>query len=375
MIPRTLLTVIKNNLYKGKVILLLGPRQVGKTTLVSKLQSQINKNALNLNGDDADTRELFKDSNATTLKALIGNKELIIIDEAQRIENIGVTLKILVDNFPDQQVIATGSSSFELRDKVNEPLTGRKYEYKLFPLSFNELCQYSSLIEETRQLEHRLIYGYYPEVTTKPDEARDLLALLTDSYLYKDILGYKKIKKPEKIEKLLQALALQLGSEVSYNEIGQMVGADNETVENYINILEKAFVIFRLKTLCRNKRNEIKKSRKIYFYDNGIRNAIINNFNPISLRQDIGGLWENFLINERLKRNNYNKIYNNYYFWRTHSKTEIDFIEERDGKFFAFEFKWNTKHKKIRAFNTFSTSYPNTTFEIITPENFHNFIM
>ncbi len=374
MINRILLDKINNDLFKGKTLVLLGARQTGKTTLLSELSSKTSEPILFLSGDDSDTREMFVEANATKMASIIGNYKLVIIDEAQRIHNIGLSLKIINDNFLKVQVIATGSSAFELTDKINEPLTGRKFEYQLYPFSFEELSNNTSNLVERRSLEQRLIYGSYPEVVVNPDRAKTLLKLLAESFLYKDVLTYERIKKPEKVEKMVQALALQMGSEVNYHEIGKMIGADNETVESYINILEKAFIIFRLTSFSRNKRNELKKSRKLYFYDNGIRNAIINNFNPLSLRQDVGSLWENYLVMERVKYNHYHEVYCNYHFWRTHTQTEIDFIEERDGKLFAFEFKWNPKHRKIRSFQSFALAYPNSQFEVITPENYEGFV-
>ncbi len=306
---------------------------------------------------------------------LIGTTNLLIIDEAQRIENIGVTLKILHDNFSDLKIIATGSSSFELTDRINEPLTGRKLEYSLFPLSFREMVEHTSLLEESRLVEERMRYGYYPEVVTNPDYKQELLKTLADSYLYKDVLSYQSIKKPEKVEKLVQALALQIGSEVSYNELGQMIGADNETIEKYINILEKAYVVFRLPSLSRNLRNELKKSRKIYFYDLGIRNAVINNYNPLALRNDLGALWENFLVAERFKLNSNMGRNCNCFFWRTTAQAEIDYIEERDGQLFAFELKWNAKKSAKNPPTAFIKGYPTAEFQSVSHDNFSAFLL
>jgi len=373
MINRIIEKNIHQRLHKGKVILLLGARQVGKTTLVKKIINQYHNQALYLSGDEIDIREMLSNASSTQLKSVLGKNRLVIIDEAQRIPNIGITLKIMVDNFPDIQVIATGSSSFELADKIKEPLTGRKYEYTLFPLSYKEMVNHTSEIEENRLIEHRLIYGYYPEVVIKTGEEKETLRLLSESYLYKDIFTLETIKKPAILEKLIQALSLQLGNEVSYHEIGQLIGIDNQTVEKYIGLLEKAFIIFRLSSLSRNVRNELKKSRKIYFIDNGIRNAVIKNFNPLSLRQDTGALWENFLISERMKANHYSGRWVNQYFWRTHAQQEIDYIEEYDGKLHAYEFKWNPT-KRYRIPKTFLNAYPESETAIITKENFVDFI-
>lgn len=373
MIPRMLESPISSRFGKGKIILIIGPRQVGKTTLVQLITNTGNTPALWLNGDEPDVRAMLTNTTSTQVGALIGNHTRVVIDEAQRIVNIGLTLKLLVDRFPHVQVIVTGSSALELSGMINEPLTGRKYEYNLFPLSFSEMTDHTSLLEESRMLEHRLIYGYYPEIVTHPGEERTLLSLLADSYLYKDLYALEQIKKPVLLEKILLALALQLGSEVSYHEIGQLTGADNETVERYIDLLEKAFVVFRLTALSRNLRNEIKKSRKIYFYDNGIRNAIIKNYSPLSLRQDIGALWENFLISERMKINHYTGRWVNRWFWRTHAQREIDYIEEYDGKLHAYEFKWNPA-KKATFPKAFLNAYPGSDTRVISRSNFIDFL-
>jgi hypothetical protein len=347
---------------------------VGKTTLVKSISKESGHRTLWINGDEADSNDLLSHTTSTRLKTLIGNNTLFVIDEAQRITNIGLTIKLIVDNLPDVQVIVTGSSALEISGHVNEPLTGRKYEYQLFPLSFGELAEYSSEIEESRLLEHRIIFGYYPEIVNNPGNEQKLIQLISNSYLYKDLLSLEQIRKPVLLEKLLQALALQIGNEVSYNEIGQLIGADKSTVEKYIDLLEKTFVVFTLHGLNRNIRNELKKARKIYFWDNGIHNALIKNFSPLSLRQDKGALWENFLLTERIKRNHYSDTFVNKYFWRTHSQQEIDYIEESQGILNAFEFKWNTKDK-LKIPKTFTEAYPNSTTQIINRANFSAFIM
>ncbi|RMF57781.1 MAG: ATP-binding protein [Calditrichaeota bacterium] len=373
MIPRKLEKIILERIGKKKIILILGARQTGKTTLVKQIADQLNLKTLWLNGDEPDVREMLSNVTSTRLKTLIGAHQLVIVDEAQRIENIGLTLKLMVDNIPDIQIIATGSSSLELANRIREPLTGRKYEFYLYPISYREMVEYRGELEENRLLEHRLIYGYYPEVVTHPGEEVELLSLLSSSYLYKDLFTLEGIKKPAVLEKLVRALALQIGNEVSYHEIGQLIGADKQTVERYIDLLEKAFIVFRLQSLSGNLRNEIKKSRKIYFYDNGIRNAVIKNFNSLSFRQDVGALWENFLISERTKRNHYMLLPVNQYFWRTHAQQEIDYIEEYNGKFYAYEFKWNPA-KKVRFPQTFLKAYPDAETIAIHPENFMEFL-
>ncbi|MBW2558255.1 MAG: ATP-binding protein [Deltaproteobacteria bacterium] len=374
MIPRTLEKSILKRFHKGKIILVLGARQVGKTTLVNHIAELSDLSTLYLNGDEVDIREMLSDTTSTQLKALVGHHSLVIIDEAQRIVNIGVTLKLMADNLKNVQVLVTGSSSLELANKINEPLTGRKFEYLLFPISFQKMSEYTSLLEEKRMLEHRMIYGAYPEVVTQAGDEREILNLLAGSYLYKDLFAREQIKKPALLEKLIQALALQMGSEVSYREVGQLIGADNETVERYVDLLEKTFVVFRLTALSRNLRNELKKSRKIYFYDNGIRNAVIKNFNPLALRQDTGVLWENFLIAERMKANHYAGRHVNRWFWRTHAQQKIDYIEEYDGRLNAFEFKWNPK-KNARFPKTFLNAYPGSETAVITPKNFSDFVI
>ncbi|NIA31981.1 MAG: AAA family ATPase [Actinobacteria bacterium] len=374
MIKRKLQEVILSHLHKGKIVLLLGPRQAGKTTLVREIVKLAGLSTLWMNGDETDVRDLLSDTTSTRLKAIIGNHQLMVIDEAQRISNIGITLKLIVDNIQDVQVIATGSSALELANQITEPLTGRKYEYFLYPVSFVEMVNQTNILEEKRLLEHRLVYGYYPEVVTKQGEEQELLRMLSESYLYKDLFVWKDIKKPALLEKLLQALAFQLGNEVSFRELGEIVGVDNQTVERYVDLLEKAFVIFRLGSLSRNLRNEIKKSKKFYFYDNGIRNAIIRNFNPITLRQDKRALWENFLIAERLKVNHYNRRWVNCWFWRTHAQQEIDYIEEYAGQLYAYEFKWSPQ-KRVHFSKSFLKAYPESTIKVINIDTFMDFIM
>lgn len=373
MVERRLKTVITGKLGKGKAILLMGPRQVGKTTLLKELFKE-DSETLWLNGDEPDIYELFENISSTRLKAIFGNKKNIVIDEAQRISDIGLKLKLITDQIPEIQLVATGSSSFELANKVNEPLTGRKWEYKMFPLSFGEMVAHHGLIDEKRLLPHRLVYGYYPEVVTGSGEEKNILKQLADSYLYKDILRWEQINKPDKLVKLLQAIAFQIGSQVSLTELGQIAGLDSKTVEKYISLLEQSYIIFRLGSFSRNLRNELKFSRKIYFYDNGIRNALIANFTQIETRTDIGALWENFIISERFKKISYDSIWCNSWFWRTTLQKEIDYIEEKDGQIAAYEFKWNpdAKHKTPKQF---LAAYPNSTFQVIHQNNFDEFLL
>jgi predicted AAA+ superfamily ATPase len=374
MIKRTICEKIRNSFFKGKIIQLLGPRQVGKSTLLKQVAETYDQPILWLNGDESDVRVMLKETTSTELKAVVGSHKLVIIDEAQRIENIGVTLKLMVDNLQDVQVIATGSSAFELANRINEPLTGRKYEFFLYPVSFGEMADHTSLSEEKRLIERRMIYGFYPEIVTKPDEARESLNLLSSSYLYKDIFEWKQIKKPALLENILQALALQVGNEVSFLELAQLTRADNETIERYVGLLESAFVIFRLGSLSRNLRSELKRSRKIYFWDVGVRNAIIKNFNPLHLRNDTGALWENFLLVERIKANAYANRMVNKWFWRTHTQQEIDYIEETGGTLKAFEFKWKS-NRSGKFPKTFMEAYPEAVTTLINQTNFSDFIL
>ena len=374
MIPRIIQQEIEKNLFKNKVLLLIGARQIGKTTLLKQVLQNCTEKSLWLNADESDIkRKLENATTSTQLLQLFGNAKLIVIDEAQQVEDIGLKLKLVIDTNPELQIIATGSSAFELLQKSNEPLTGRKKEYHLYPISFSEMISHTSLLTEQRLLENRLIYGSYPEVINNPGNEKEVLKEITNSYLYKDVLRYDGIKKASVIDKLLVALALQVGSEVSYNELAKTIGNINSaTVEKYIDLLEKAFVIYKLPALSRNLRNEIKKGKKIYFYDNGIRNAIINNFNPLALRNDKGALWENFLISERMKKNSYNKHYCNTYFWRTFDQAEVDYIEEYDGALHVFEFKWKTNNKKVPA--SLLNSYTVNTTAIVDTDNYGGFI-
>ncbi len=374
MIHRNLSELIQKRIPDNKVIVILGPRQAGKTTLLKQLVKQTGFDYLWWDGDQSDIRAMLKDPTSTKLRSYIGHHPMVIIDEAQRIENIGLCIKLIIDNIKGVKVMASGSSAFELANKINEPLTGRKWEYFLFPFSYAEMAEHQGTMEERRLLEHRLVYGYYPDVINNPGDEKAILQQLSDSYLYKDILTWEKIQKPDRLEALVQALAFQVGSQVSYNELSKTTGLDKETVERYVILLERAFIIFRLRSFSRNLRTELKRSRKIYFYDNGLRNAVIRNYNPLILRNDTGALWENFLMSERMKYLEYNQIYTNRYFWRTHDRKEIDYIEERDGKLFAFEFKWNKK-AKVRFPKIFTTSYPESEIMLITPENFIDFVM
>jgi predicted AAA+ superfamily ATPase len=370
MILRRLAPKIQSRLGKGKAIIIVGPRQVGKTTLIKNILE--NEDYLFLDADDPTVRNFLTNPNTEQLKSILGKHKVVFIDEAQRIENIGITLKIITDQFKDVQLIVSGSSAFELSSKLNEPLTGRKWEYQLFPISWKEFEDNVGFIKAEQQLEIRIIYGMYPDVINSVGEESEILKQLGDSYLYKDILAISSIRKPEVLEKLLQALALQIGNEVSYNELSQLVGIDKNTVSNYIDILQKAFVLFKLGSFSRNLRNEIKTNQKIYFYDTGIRNMIIGNFNALELRQDKGALWENFLISERMKKNTYSGSLAKPYFWRTVQQQEIDYVEETSGQITGHEIKWNAK-AKAKIPKLFKETYTAETI-ILNRENFRTFL-
>lgn len=361
-------------IFGRKAIVILGPRQVGKSTLMHQLLDE-SDDVLWLNGDDQDVRELFENFSASKMRTILGRNTILALDEAQRISDIGLKLKIVTDQMKDIKIIATGSSSLDLASGLNESLTGRKREFILLPLTFKELSDHHGILEEKRLLHRRMIYGYYPEVVTTPGEERDILHEIVDSYLYKDIMNLDLVTKPDKLNKLIQALAYQIGSQVSYNELAQLVGLDSKTIERYIDILEKCFVIFKVNSFSRNLRNELKSSKKIFFWDCGIRNAVINNFAPLENRSPIenGAIWENWIIAERLKFNNINGDRVSPWFWRTKQQAEIDYLEDIDGQLKAFEFKWNPNAKGGIP-NVFSSNYPDTTFDIITPANYESFI-
>ena len=369
--------ILKKNLLdkwnSGKVLIVIGPRQVGKTTLIRSLCDK-EGNYLFINGDDSEDRLLLENAGENKLRNIIGNYTTIFFDEAQRISKIGIILKIIHDQIKGIRVVVSGSSALEIANEINEPLTGRKWEFNLFPFSWQELKKHFGFAQNTKNLPRYLIYGMYPEIIINANEAENTLKQISGSYLYKDLLQYQGIRKPEVLDKLLLALALQMGSEVNYNELSRTIGVDRATIEQYISLLEKAFVVFRLAPLSRNIRNEMNTSRKIYFYDNGIRNAIIGNFKSLEFRQDVGALWENFVISERIKTQSYKKWHGRNYFWRTYQQQEIDWIEEIDGAFSAFEFKWNSKKTNKKFPKTFLENYNVANKMIVTPENIDEFL-
>jgi len=370
MIKRIIQGFIEKDFFTGKAIIVLGPRQVGKTTLIKEILKE--KKYLFLNADDGTVRRLLNAPDTFQLKQIIGNETILFIDEAQRLEQVGLTLKLITDQFKKVQLIVSGSSALEISNQTNEPLTGRKWEYLLYPISWEEFESSLGFVESEKQLEHRLVYGMYPDVINHPGKEKEVLQQLANSYLYKDILSLANIRKPELLERLLQALALQLGSEVSYNELAQILQIDKKTIMVYIDLLEKAFIIFRLRSFSRNLRNEIKSNRKIYFWDNGVRNIIIANMNTLDLRQDKGALWENFLISERMKFLQYHKKIVNSFFWRTVQQQEIDYVEETNGKITGYEFKWKDDGR-IKIPKAFTDAYQ-AKGSVISKENFRNFL-
>jgi len=371
MYQRILENIVKEKIGSGKAIIIVGARQVGKTTLIKKILK--GKEYLFFDADDPANRRLLTNPTTEQIRSLIGDYTTDFIDEAQRIEGIGLTLKIITDQFPGVQLLVSGSSSFDLGNKLNEPLTGRKWEYELFPVSWEEFEKKEGYIKAEQQIENRLLYGMYPEVLNNKGKEREVLKNLVSSYLYRDILAFSEIRKPEILDNLLLALALQIGSEVNYNELAQTIGVNKITIQKYIDILEKGYILFKLNSFSRNLRNEIKRNRKIYFYDTGIRNMIIGNFNSFDLRTDVGALWENFLISERKKENNYKNTFARLYFWRTKQQQEVDLVEERNGEIYGFEFKWKSK-SKIKLPETFTKNY-NAKTKVIDRANFREFVI
>ncbi|MDR1453032.1 MAG: ATP-binding protein [Candidatus Margulisbacteria bacterium] len=378
MIIRSIKKQIDKTLYKGKVVIIYGARRTGKTTLakaILKEQEQLGKKTHYINCELLDAKRSLETTNEKLLKNYLGSNDIVVLDEAQNIENIGLILKIIVDTYPEIQIIATGSSSFDLSGKISEPLTGRKRAFILYPFSMLEIQNNSGFHEASAQLARALVYGMYPPVYSLPDkETRLDLLEIASSYLYKDVLAFTQIKNSKVLIELLELLALQVGNEVSYSEIAQKLGVSNHTVKKYIDLLEKCFVVFPLRSFSRNLRNEINKSQKIYFYDLGIRNAIIQNFNQLNLRPDRGALWENFCIIERLKHNQAKEIFANKYFWRMYSGQEIDYIEEKDGELTCYEFKHNSD-ARVKRPTIFLEKYQAQSFAVINSGNWFEFVL
>lgn len=358
---------------KQSAIVLYGPRQVGKTTLVQDILARYPDGAEYYNGDYLDVQEKFAYERTAQLGSLLRGVKLLVLDEAQRITDIGLVLKIIVDTYPSVQVIATGSSSFDLANRTAESLTGRKWEHTLYPLSFEELTNGMNALERDRLIPRLLRFGSYPIVASASDrDAETYLRELTGSYLLKDLLMLHDVRKPEILLTLLRLLAFQIGSEVSYHELAQQVGVDQTVIQRYLYLLEQAFVIVRLPALRRNMRSEVSRSRKIYFTDLGVRNTLIQNLNPLELRNDVGALWENFCIVERIKYRTYHGQFTNMFFWRTHDQKEIDLVEEYGGQLHAYEFAWGDGKRKKRP-TAFFDAYPGSTFSVVTPKNVMEF--
>lgn len=373
-IDRTIRTSIEEKMFRGKAIILYGARQVGKTTLAEQIRKSYGGNSLYLNCDDPHTRDALINRSVAELRSFLGDAKLVVIDEAQHVMNIGMMLKLIVDSLPDIQVIATGSSSFDLSNKIVEPLTGRAFEYLLHPFSLEEISSaYDDAPSLDAALDRMLIYGMYPGISLSGSNAEEDLTALARNYLFKDALEYQRVKNPRIIEDMLKALAYQIGNEVSVTELGNLLGIHVETVLRYIDILEKAFVIFRLHPLKCNLRTELGKLRKVYFYDNGIRNALIGNFDPPRLRPDKGALWENFMISERQKFNHNRSQRPMCYFWRTHQKQEIDYVEEKGGKIKGYEFKW--QEKTYNPPETFLEAYNGSSVHLVHRKNYRDFLL
>ncbi len=376
MIQRTIEEQIKTDLAESqKIILVYGPRQAGKTTLVRQVIAGLPHKSLEINADQHKYNDILSSRDLTKMKEIVGNNELLFIDEAQNISDIGINLKILHDGLPNLRIVATGSSSFELANKVREPLTGRAWSYRLYPISLQELSANRTPFELKDQLESYLRFGMYPDVLNLNGSEAKIRHLreLAGAYLYKDILQLSNIKHSDKLVKLLKLLAFQVGSQVSLHELGKSLEMSHETVNNYIDLLEKGFIVFRLTGFSRNLRKEVNKMTKIFFYDIGIRNMLIENFNPLEMRQDVGAIWENFLVAERRKKVEYQRIYGTSYFWRTYSGAELDYVEERDGQLFGYEFKW--KSGKAKAPATWLETYDNASYQLVNRENFLEFVI
>ncbi|MFZ1720909.1 MAG: ATP-binding protein [Microgenomates group bacterium] len=373
MILREISKNIRDDFFKGKIIILTGARQVGKTTLVNTILDNTD-DVCRLNADDPTDKRTLEKYNFEDLDALFADKTIIFIDEAQKVQNIGTTLKLLVDHYKSsKQIIATGSSTLNLLSNTSEALTGRKFVHELYGLSVREISPELDALVLEKNLPLLLVYGSYPEVfTSSVENKRRILIEITSSYLYQDILELENIRNPAVINKLLSAIALQLGSEVSLNELSSLTGLDVKTVERYIDLLEKNYVLFRLPPYYTNQRKTLSKLNKLYFYDLGVRNALINNYNQLELRADSGALWENFLMLERMKLRSYHALYANQYFWRTYGGAEVDLVEERSGSLFGYEFKWGGK--KVSAPASW-LEYPNSTFEVINQENYLQFLL
>ncbi len=372
---RSIQASIEENLFRGKLIILYGARRTGKTTLSKMLLDKYPEKSRYINCELLQNQQALATTNSEQLKEFLGDSRLVVLDEAQEITDIGKVLKILVDTFPDMQILATGSSSFDLAQKISEPLTGRAREYILYPLSFEEISKEHDVIFAHAKLESILRFGTYPGVfNLSESEAKEELRDIASKYLYKDILKFKDLKRPDLVLNLLQAVALQVGNEVSYHELATLLKENHHTIRSYLELLEKCFVVFRLRSFSRNLRKEIGSSFKVYFYDLGIRNTLINNFNPLTIRSDVGALWENFCVVERMKRNHNSRRFPNTYFWRTYDQKEVDYLEEEGGMLHAFEFKWNPE-ASVKHPVEFMKTYPQSTFTVVNNDNYAKFLL
>ncbi len=365
---------IIKKLQPNKVVIVFGARRVGKTVLVKELLEKVNEPVLSLNGEDINVHDKLTNRSVENYKQLLGSYKFLYIDEAQKIPEIGLKLKLMIDEIEDLKIIISGSSSFDIYKDAGEPLTGRKYSFNLFALSENEFNQVENKIEKIDKVRERLIFGNYPELLQLPDreDKIDYLNEMVSSYLLKDILVYENIKNSQKIFNLLRLIAFQIGGEVSLQELGKQLGISKNTVEKYLDLLSKVFILHKVEGFSRNLRKEITKNSRWYFLDNGIRNAVIANFNSIESRNDIGALWENYIISERLKYQEYNRLSSNNYFWRTYEQQEVDWVEERDGSLFGYEFKW--KESKVKIPTQWKNAYPNSSFEVINKDNFEKWL-
>ncbi|MBN1925526.1 MAG: ATP-binding protein [Prolixibacteraceae bacterium] len=373
-IVRELSENIIRKIQPNKVVIVLGARRVGKTVLVKEILEKVNEPALILNGEDINVHDKLANRSVENYKQILGSFKFLFIDEAQKIPDIGLKLKLMVDEIEGLKIIVSGSSSFDINNKTGEPLTGRKYTFNLFAFSENEYNQVENKISKIDKLRERLVFGNYPELLHLPDKENkiDYLNEMISAYLLKDILAFENIRNSQKIFNLLRLVAFQIGGEVSMQELGNQLGISKNTVEKYLDLLSKVFILHKVGGYSRNLRKEISKNSRWYFLDNGIRNAVIANFNPIEYRNDVGVLWENYMISERLKYQEYKRISSNNYFWRTYGQQEIDWVEEREGSLFGYEFKW--KESKVKVPSQWEKAYPGSSFEVINKDNFENWL-
>ena len=376
LLQRTITPQILDSLQPNKVVVLFGPRRVGKTVLIQQILKNTKHSFLLLNGEDVATQELLQRRSIQNYRNILGETQLLVIDEAQAIPDIGSILKLIVDNIDNIKILVTGSSAFDIENTVGEPLTGRKKTYRLFALSEEEFGQIEQVTQKKDNLHQRLVFGNYPELIhlASMEDRSDYLKEVVNSYLLKDILAFETVNNSGKIKNLLRLIAFQIGNEVSLQELGNQLSLSKNTVEKYLDLLTKVFVLHKVEGFSRNLRKEVSKSSRWYFYDNGLRNALIANLSPLALRDDIGKLWENYIISERLKYQKYHKIIVNNYFWRTYDQQEIDWVEEREGALYGYEFKWKT-NKKVKAPVAWRKSYENASFEVVDPSNYLDWVI